>query len=58
MNGWTPQEINRLEERAAREPSVWKMMHLLQRETGLGFFTCAAWAKLIVIKYGNGRCAP
>lgn len=40
MNGWTSEdldkidEINRMEWRAAAEPTLWRMTHLLQKETG------------------------
>jgi hypothetical protein len=53
MNGLTPEEINSLEERASREPDAWSMMHFLQKETGMGYITCAAWAEQIRLKYGG-----
>jgi hypothetical protein len=57
MNGWTPEEINRIDEinrmewRAASQPTLWKMTTLLQKETGWNFFHAAAVAQYIAWKY-------
>jgi hypothetical protein len=51
MNGWTPDEINRIEATAAKSGSLWERAAYLHRNTGLGWHVCIAWAHAIKRKF-------
>lgn len=59
MNGWTPDEVARIDEitrmewRAANEPTLFKATELLQREQRWNFFYAHAVAQYIAWKYNR-----
>ena len=57
MNGWSPDDIHRIEEDAAKINSLWNRAGHLHRETGLGWHICIVWAQIIRKKYNltNGE---
>lgn len=47
MNGWTQEELDRLEKRAAELKSISAMQNYLHIATGLSYAVCEAWANEI-----------
>jgi len=45
MNGWTPEQLKDLEERASRIKSLWSRAGFLHSQTGLMWHVCIAWAQ-------------
>jgi len=50
VNGWTTDELNKLEKKAAELKSVPAMQNYLHIATGLSYAVCEAWAKEIIAK--------
>lgn len=44
MNGWTQEEIDKIEKEAARKDSILRMVNYLHVETGLSYAVCEKWA--------------
>ena len=51
MNGWSPDQIQRIEDEAAKIESLWSRTAFLHKETGLFWHVCIAWAQSIRWKY-------
>jgi hypothetical protein len=50
MNGWTQEELDRIEREAMKLPSVDAMANHLHVLTGLGMSVCESWARDISAK--------
>jgi hypothetical protein len=50
VNGWTQEELDRIEREAMKLPSVDAMVNYLHILTGLGVSVCKAWARDISLK--------
>jgi hypothetical protein len=51
VNGWTPEEINDLEARAATRKTIWLMSTFLWEKTGWNFLKCVVIARYVRAKY-------